>query len=112
MDKVGIALLAIVGMLAWICLWGWMALADWSSPSRLLAQRWKIAIRRGHAAYKFLRHFWHPEYIVTGLAAALVLLGIYFFNQGMYGTSKFATTFAPNFAADCFSLAATQRLSS
>jgi hypothetical protein len=64
-----------------------------------------MATGLGHSAYKSLRHFWHPEYIVRSIAALLVLLGIYFFDQGMNGTRKFATSFAPNFATDCFSLA-------
>src|SRR5687768_12081782 len=109
MDKVGIVLLAIVGMLAWIGLWAWVALADWSSSRHWLAQRWTVATQFGRAANERLPRLWHPEYIVRGLAAILVIFAAIFFFMGMNATDAdmFATTFAPNLATECFSLAVT-----
>jgi hypothetical protein len=71
MIKVWIALLALVGMLAWVVLLVWIAVADWSSSSQLLERRWMMATQFGRAAHKSLHRFWHPEYIVRGIAAIL-----------------------------------------
>ena len=109
--KIWIALLAIIGMLAWIALWGWVALANWTLVSRLQTRGWTMATRLKHTTYKSMRHFWHPEYIVRGIAAVLVVLAVIFFAQGMNATDeddqKFARNFAPNLATDCLSLAVT-----
>jgi hypothetical protein len=96
-------------MLAWIGLWVWVALADWSLSKHLLAQAWMMTVRLGRNALVPLRHYWHPEYVVRGLAAVLVVLAAIFFRMGMNAndTDKFATTFAPNLATDCLSLAIT-----
>lgn len=54
-----------------------------------------------------LRRYWHPEYIVRGVALLFIALAAACFLTGWQGQSRFADTFAPNLATDFFSLAIT-----